>query len=186
MFIASEAGVPWVSIGGRKVCFALRVLCNELRHKAWLVITLPPASHYSGWSREKIASLNSEEFQFSTSTSLLLRCLFRKYFFLLLCFSLLVTFLYGSLVSVLYTFKTRSIILILRVTHSSRLSNFLFLFIFPQEFHHWFAVFISELLSSSPPVCALLLGAVCHIIVSCSPDCCSFSVHFISCFAFFH
>lgn len=48
-------------------------------------------------------------------------------------------FLYGSLASLLYTFKTRSIILILIVTHSEALLNdFLFLFLFPQEFHHWF------------------------------------------------
>lgn len=85
---------------------------------------------------------------------------------------------YGSLVSFIYTFKTRSIIL--RVTHSTLLSNFLFLFLFPQEFH--LLSFRSKLLSSFSPSMRPLFGAVCpvcHIIVSYSPDCCSFSVHFV-------
>lgn len=97
-----------------------------------------------------------------------------------MCFRrLLVGFLlYGSLASLLYTSTgPRSIRLILRVTHSSLLSDFLFLFLFPQEFHHWFAscfLLFGASFSSIGVLCATL-SSLAHQIV----------VHFISCFAFF-
>lgn len=111
--------------------------------------------------------------------------------FLLLCFSSFSRFffIWFTCFVLKHTFKTRSIIHLLKVTHSSLLNDFLFLFLFPQEFHHWFASLFSVLLSSYAPGCSLSFPrcAVCatlHIIVSCSPDCC-FVFRFLTIYFFF-
>lgn len=120
-----------------------------------------------------LAALQSEEFQFSTSTSLfLLHCFFRKYFFSFYVLRLLVGFFIWFTCFILNTLKTRSIIL--EVTHSSLSSSF-----FLYSCFYFLMNFISERLSPFPPcepspvLCATLAHQIA--VLSC----------FFSCFAFY-
>lgn len=147
MFIASEAGVPWVSTGGRKVGIALRVLCNELRHKAWLVITLPPAAQYihvdqarksHPWTRKNSSFLHPHLSCFAASfVNIFSPFMFQSfsYFFIwFTCFSFIhIQNSINSTYTYSYTFQSFEQLFIL-VYISSRISSLVRRFYFGASF----------------------------------------------------